>query len=139
MVDGTVVLSKVSSVRRRLARLKRMPDISLEALKNNVDTQDIVLHNLQLAIQGCVDIGAHIISDEGWGVAGSFSEIFYILQEKHVITPDLAEKMIAMVGFRNILVHEYETIRLDIVYRILKADLDDIEDFLLAVADRFNL
>jgi uncharacterized protein YutE (UPF0331/DUF86 family) len=47
--------------------------------------------------------------------------------------------MIAMVGFRNILVHEYETIRLDIVYRILKADLDDIEDFLLAVADRFNL
>jgi uncharacterized protein YutE (UPF0331/DUF86 family) len=116
-----------------------MPDISLEALKNNVDTQDIVLHNLQLAIQGCVDIGAHIISDEGWGVAGSFSEIFYILQEKHVITPDLAEKMIAMVGFRNILVHEYETIRLDIVYRILKADLDDIEDFLLAVADRFNL
>ncbi|WP_198017624.1 HepT-like ribonuclease domain-containing protein [Syntrophorhabdus aromaticivorans] len=44
------------------------------------------------------------------GVAGSFSEIFYILQQKEVISHALADKMVAMVGFRNILVHEYEII-----------------------------
>jgi len=87
-----------------------MKDVNEEVLRMNLDTQDIVLHNLQLAIQACVDIGSHIISDEGWGVAGSFSEIFYILQQKEVISHALADKMVAMVGFRNILVHEYEII-----------------------------
>lgn len=110
LVNPTIVLSKISSIRRRLARLKGMKDVNEEVLRMNLDTQDIVLHNLQLAIQACVDIGSHIISDEGWGVAGSFSEIFYILQQKEVISHALADKMVAMVGFRNILVHEYEII-----------------------------
>ena len=139
MVNTSVVLSKTSGVRRRLERLKDFKRVSPEKLKNDMDTQDIVLHNLQLAIQGCLDIGSHIISDEGWGIAGSFSDMFYILQERQVIAPSLADKMVAMVGFRNILVHEYETIRLDIVVNILEHHLDDIEEFLLAVINHFNM
>ena len=139
MVNTSVVLSKTSGVRRRLERLKDFKRVSPEQLKNDMDTQDIVLHNLQFAIQGCLDIGSHIISDEGWGIAGSFSDMFYILQERRVITPSLADKMVAMVGFRNILVHEYETIRLDIVVNILEHHLDDIEEFLLAVINHFNM
>ncbi len=139
MVNTSVVLSKTSGVRRRLERLKDFKRVSPEKLKNDMDTQDIVLHNLQFAIQGCLDIGSHIISDEGWGIAGSFSDMFYILQERQVIAPSLADKMVAMVGFRNILVHEYETIRLDIVVNILEHHLDDIEEFLLAVINHFNM
>ncbi len=139
MVNTSVVLSKTSGVRRRLERLKDFKRVSPEQLKNDMDTQDIILHNLQLAIQGCLDIGSHIISDEGWGIAGSFSDMFYILQERQVIAPSLADKMVAMVGFRNILVHEYETIRLDIVVNILEHHLDDIEEFLLAVINHFNM
>ena len=48
----------------------------------------------------------YIILDESWGVAGSLSEIFYTLQVRGVINSELAEKMISMVGFRNILIHE---------------------------------
>lgn len=139
MVNTTVVLNKIAQIHQRLSRLKNKKDISIETLRNDIDTQDIVLHNLQLAIQGCVDIGSHIIADEGWGVAGSFSEIFYILQEKGALSPDLADRMAAMVGFRNLLVHEYETIRMDIVYDILQTHLSDIEEFLLAIIDHFKM
>ena len=139
MVNPTVILSKISSIRRRLSRLKTVTNVTEQTLRDDLDTQDIVLHNLQLAIQGCVDIGSHVIADEGWGVAGSFSEIFYILEQNKVITQTLADKMMAMVGFRNILVHEYEMIRLDIVCNILRTDLNDIEEFLLAIIDRFNI
>jgi uncharacterized protein YutE (UPF0331/DUF86 family) len=100
---------------------------------------DIALHNLQLAIQGCIDIGSHAISDEGWGVAGSLNEIFYILQNKGVIKAEVSEKMISMVGFRNILVHEYETISFDIVCNILHHHLKDINEYLLAIVTHFNL
>jgi uncharacterized protein YutE (UPF0331/DUF86 family) len=67
------------------------------------------------------------------------NEIFYILQKKGVIKAEMVEKMISMVGFRNILVHEYETINFDIVCNILHHHLKDINEYLLAIVKRFKL
>ncbi len=139
MVNKSVVYKKISHVRHNLSRLRDKNGIRLETLKTDLDAQDIILHNLQLAIQGCVDIGAHILADQGWGVAGSVNETFYILQDMNVIPPELMEKMVAMVGFRNILVHEYEAVNLEIVHNIIGNRLTDIEEFLLAVVQHFNL
>ena len=139
LVDSSVILKKISHIRHNLSRLRGKGSISLDFFKEDLDVQDIVLHNLQLAVQGCIDIGSHIILDEGWGVAGSLNEIFYILQDKGVITHDLTEKMVSMVGFRNILVHEYEEVDLNIVYDILCSHLKDIDEYLLAVVNHFKL
>ncbi len=139
MVDASLILRKISRVRNNLSRLREKEKISLKSFKEDLDIQDIVLHNLQLAIQGCIDIGSHIISDEGWGIAGSLSEIFYILQEKGVIRGDLTEKMVSVVGFRNILIHEYDEISLNIVHDILQNHLIDIDEFLLSVVNHFRL
>ncbi len=139
MVRSSIILKKISHIRHNLSRLREKESVSLVAFKDDMDIQDIVLHNLQLAVQGCIDLGSHIISDEGWGIAGSLNEIFYILQEKGVIKTDLTEKMVSMVGFRNILVHEYQDVNMDIVYNILRAHLKDIDGYLLAVIDHFRL
>lgn len=139
LVNSSVILRKISHIRHSLSRLKGKGEVQLEAFRNDPDLQDIVLHNLQLAIQGGIDLGSHIISDEGWGVAGSLTEIFYILQDKGVIRPELTEKMVSMVGFRNILIHEYADVNLDIVYSILQGHLKDIDEYLLALVDYFHL
>ena len=114
-------------------------DNSLDTLRNDIDLQDSVLHNLQLAIQGCIDIGSHIISDEGWGIAGSLGDILYPLRDRNVIEADLTERLVAMIGFRNILIHEYDDINIDIVYDILQNRLKDIDQYLLSIIDYFNL
>ena len=139
MVDPALVLRKISRVRNNLSRLRKREKISLKSFKEDLDIQDIVLHNLQLTIQGCIDIGSHIISDEGWGILGSLSEIFYILRGKGVINSELAEKMISMAGFRNILIHEYDEVNLNIVHDILQNHLIDIDEFLFSVANHFKL
>ena len=139
MVNKSVILRKVSLIRRNLSRLRDKDNVPLESFKNDLDIQDIVLHNLQFAIQGCIDVGSHVISDEGWGVAGSLNEIFYILRDKGVIKVDLTKRMVSMVGFRNILVHEYEDINFDIVYNILHHHLRDINEYLLAIVNYFKL
>ena len=139
MVDPALVLRKISRVRNNLSRLRKREKISLKSFKEDLDIQDIVLHNLQLTIQGCIDIGSHIISDEGWGIVGSLSEIFYILREKGVINSELAEKMISMTGFRNILIHEYDEVNLNIVHDILQNHLIDTDEFLFSVANHFKL
>ncbi len=84
-------------------------------------------------------MGPHIISDEGWGVAASINEIIHILHGKGVIKADLRERMVSMIGFRNILVHEYEEVNLDVVYNILHNRLKDINEYLLSVVDFFKL
>ena len=139
MVRTSIILKKVSHIRHNLSRLREKESVPINAFKDDLDVQDIVLHNLQLAVQGAIDIGSHIISDEGWGIAGSLNEIFYILQDKGVIKREITEKMVSMVGFRNILVHEYQDVDLDIVHNILSKHLKDIDEYLLAVLDYFTL
>ena len=139
MVNKSVVLRKISHIRHALSRIKAKSKIGLDTFNNDIDSQDIVLYNLQIAIQACIDIGTHIISDEGWGIAGSFSEVFYILHDNGVINTNLTEKMISMTGLRNILIHEYEDINLVIIYNILQTNLKDIEKFIIAILEYFKL
>lgn len=138
MVDKSIIGRKLSLIEEHLRRIKGLPALTIEGFKKDTTVQDILLFNLTQAIQNCVDIATHIISDEGWGVPGTQREIFDILKDKGVITEELGEKLIAMVGFRNRVIHEYEKLNLDIVYDIWQNRIQDIEKFCLAVVDRFG-
>ncbi len=58
------------------------------------------------------------------------SEAFHILNEEDIISNQLTEKMVKMVGFRNVMAHDYEKINYDIVYDVLHKRLKDIEEFI---------
>ena len=130
MVDKDVILAKSGAVKKHIKRIKNVPSKNFAELQNNSDHQDIILFNIQLAIQNCIDIAAHIISDEDMGIAGSTNEIFYILEENGYLTRDITEKMVKAVGFRNLIVHEYVNLELKRVYEISKKDITDLEVFL---------
>ncbi len=139
MVDKDLLFAKISSVKKHLNRVKKQAGITLNEFLNDVDAQDIILFNLQLAIQNCIDIAAHIISEEVMEVAGSTSEMFYYLEENSVIKQQLTEKMIKAVGLRNLIVHEYGNLDMKIVYEASRHDIKDLNDFLKAVVNAFNL
>lgn len=138
MASRPIIMRKVSSVEKHLRRIKELPQISLDEFSNDANVQDILLFNLTQAIQNCIDIAAHIVSDEGWGVPATQSEMFDTLVEKSVISRELAKRLIAMVGFRNRVIHEYERLNLEIVYRVWTERLTDIEEFVSNVLKRFG-
>ncbi len=139
MIDQNIILNKTSKVHHHLNRIRRKREISLEDFLMDLDRQEIILFNLQMAVQNCIDIAAHIISDDELGMAGSTSEMFYILQENAYLTFELAEKMVAAVGFRNIAVHEYGNIDLKLVFQMAKKDLDDLERFVKAILEKCGI
>ncbi len=71
MVDKDVLFAKISSVNKHLDRVKKQSTLPLDRFLASPDVQDIVLFNLHLAIQNCIDMAAHIVSEQGLGVAGS--------------------------------------------------------------------
>ena len=133
MVNQSVVRAKISGIENNLQRLKEKQKISLQELRDSADLQDIILHNLQLAVQGCIDRAGHIISDAGWSVPGTLAGLFDVLAAHKVFSAGLKDKLKKMAGFRNIIVHEYGSVDLDLVHRILKKDMKDIYLFLKAV------
>ena len=103
------------------------------------DLQDIVSFNLQLAIQSCIDIAAHIVSDEGMGVPGSFNEMFYLLEENKYLSSELTEKMVKAAGSRNLLVHEYGKLDLKQVFEIAKHSARDLNEYLAAIFSKLGI
>lgn len=134
MVNQSLLKTKIAHIYKSMDRLSRKSGISLKDFKSDTDTQDIIIYNLQLAIQGAIDIASHIVSDEGWGVPNTLSGLYDILKEHKVIGEKLADTMKRMVGFRNIIIHEYEEIDLDKVHQILTSRLGDFNEFLKQVS-----
>ncbi|MEW5758195.1 MAG: DUF86 domain-containing protein [Candidatus Omnitrophota bacterium] len=130
MVKRDIVIAKIANINDSLSRLKEKQGISLGNFLNNRDVQDIVRINLLDAIQGCIDIASHIISDNDWGIPGSFSGLFDVLYEKKVISREMLEIMCSMAGFRNVIVHEYAKIDMNKVFNIFTNQLSDIEKYL---------
>ena len=133
MIDKDIILGKAEKVRQHLKRVKDKRPDTLKGFLSNPDLQDIVLFNLQMAIQNCIDMASHLISDEGLGLPGSTNEMFYLLQDNGYIPKEVADKMVAAVGIRNPLVHEYGKMDLEEVYKISHDHTDDLLEFLRAL------
>ncbi|RLB25055.1 MAG: hypothetical protein DRG66_08420 [Deltaproteobacteria bacterium] len=139
MIDRDVILTKAYKVEHHLCRIKEKREISLDKFLDDLDCQESILFNLQMAFQNCIDLAAHIISDEELGIVGSTNEMFYILKENGYIDRGLSENMVAAVGFRNLIVHEYGQIDLKQVYHIAHHNIDDLEHFVKAIVKKSGI
>jgi uncharacterized protein YutE (UPF0331/DUF86 family) len=124
-----ILLSKTSTIKNCLKRIKDTTKLLPESLDNNFDVQDIFILNLQRAIQASFDITNIIIKEYNLDLPVNYKSAFEILYKHNFIDENIKEKMIKMAGFRNIAVHNYETINIEILKSILKNNLQDFETF----------
>jgi len=133
LVDTDLILAKAGSVKRHLNRVFEKRNTDLRTFLKNIDIQESVLFNIQMAIQNCIHIAAHIISDEGFGVPGSTNEMFYLLEENGYLDNEITEKMVKAVGLRNLVVHEYSKIDLERIFEGTQKDITDLNEFLKSI------
>ncbi|HEX7186425.1 MAG TPA: DUF86 domain-containing protein [Thermoanaerobaculia bacterium] len=126
MVDRNVVMAKVSVIERCLERIAEVHGTRRTELRP-LDVEDITLFNLQKAVQAAIDLATHVVAAEGYGTPDSQAAVFTLLEKRGVIPSGLAGNLRKMVGFRNIAVHEYETIDPAIVEAIVERHLGDLQ------------
>ena len=130
MTNISVIENKISAVKKYLKILTRYNKYSRQEIEDNLDIRGAVERYLYLAVQATIDLADSVIAYKKFRKPSTMSESFHILQEEQIIPIELADKMVKMTGFRNIIAHDYEKINYDIVYDVLQNRLKDIEEFI---------
>lgn len=132
MIIDDIIANKIQVIERCLKRIDEEYEQNPKNLLNYTK-QDSIILNLQRAIEAAIDIAMHLCAVFKFGVPQSSREAFDLLEEKKVVLKELAKRLKAMVGFRNIAVHDYQAINLEILKNIIEKDLSDFLEFKDAV------
>ncbi len=123
-----VVINKCESIARCLKRI-RDDFTGIESLKGDFMRQDAIILNIQRACEQSIDLANHLIKVLKLGIPKNSKDAFELLGNQEIISTKLSSSLSKMVAFRNIAVHEYTQLNLDIVISIVEKDLKDFEEF----------
>lgn len=124
-----IVLNKISGIERCLNRITEEYQGKESQFRTNFTVQDSILLNLQRACEASIDLANYLIKKNKPGSPQNSRESFEILTQAKVIDLLLSDRMKRMVGFRNLAIHEYHTLSLDIVESIIQHNLNDFRLF----------
>jgi uncharacterized protein YutE (UPF0331/DUF86 family) len=137
MVERDVVLAKAAAVD---ACLRRIADVRARAASlQPIDVEELIVLNLQRAAQASIDLAAHVVATEAFGLPADLADTFSLLEKHDIIDGELARRLRNMVGFRNIAVHQYQAVDPAIVDSIVTKHLDDLRSFARRIVDAFDV
>lgn len=118
-IDTVITTTRLEFIARYLDNLKRFEEISLDDYLNSFDNQLIIERLLQLMTQAAIDINDHILSKLNPGKEETNFQAFIELGKYGVISPELAKQLAPSAGLRNRLVHEYDDIDPEQVFKAI--------------------
>lgn len=136
MTDAELIAKKLAEIETYVQELRTLGEV--EKLRTDLKEQRFIALTLQLAIQAALDVSSHIISDERLGEPRTNRELFMLLERHGWVSAALASHLRDIMGFRNVLVHGYDRLDLNIVEDVLKNRLQDLEAFVAAIRKRLS-
>ncbi len=133
MVNRDIVLRQLANLEGFVNDLRQADDISREVFLRDVRAQRFIERTLHIAVEACLDVTHHIISDEKWREPHSFADAFTVLAENRIITAEQADRFAMMARFRNLVVHYYEKVDPEQVFAIFTKRLGDFDEFAAAI------
>ncbi|KUO49322.1 MAG: hypothetical protein APF76_16090 [Desulfitibacter sp. BRH_c19] len=127
-MDRDIIINKVQVIERCIARIHEEYNNNSKNLENYTK-QDSIILNIQRACEASIDLAMHVVSEKKLGLPQSSREVFDLLCKDKLIDESLADRLKAMVGFRNIAVHDYQTLNLEVIEKIIDNNLDDLKVF----------
>lgn len=124
-----VLINKAATIERCVARAREEYFSDPATFATNFTRQDAAILNIQRACEAALDMGQHLIRRDRLGVPQSARDVFTLLAQAGCIEQPLAEALQRMVGFRNIAVHDYQTLQLPITVAIIEKHLDEFLDY----------
>ncbi|MDM5450960.1 type VII toxin-antitoxin system HepT family RNase toxin [Peribacillus simplex] len=127
-MKNDVILNKISVIERCMNRVRDVYANDAGSLKD-FTKQDSIILNIQRACEASIDLAMHIVAETRLGLPQTSRDAFDMLHNSLIIDENTAKRLKAMVGFRNIAVHDYQTVNIDILQQIVENHLGDFTDY----------
>ena len=130
---------KIKAVQDRVKRLEQLSSTlnSFDEYQTSPDVKDIAERNIQVAIEGCLDIAKIVISSKELPEPKDNKGVFTVLAEAGILSDASLKFLIPMAGTRNVLVHGYDKVEDSVIYGVLKRHLDDFAEFLKEIKENY--
>lgn len=131
-----VLLNKAATIERCVARAREEYHRDPLGFAHDFTRQDAAILNIQRACEAALDMGQHLVRRERLGLPQSARDVFELLAQGQWIDHPLAELLKKMVGFRNIAVHDYQSLQLPITVSIITSHLEEFLAYSQALLKR---
>ena len=127
MVDKEVIRKRLKRLDEHLSVLEDLRKYTLEEFIDEPERYGSTERFLHLSIEILLDMGNHVVADLQLGSVDSYRDVPRLLHTNGYIDEGTEEKWVGMVGFRNVLAHEYLDVDRKIVHEILQNRLEDLK------------
>jgi|SRR5208337_1227479 len=131
-VRETAIRVKITEISEGVRLVQEHLPERAEEFRNLGLVKDGIYKRIEFAIEDVFDICAILNTDLDLGIPGEDEDILLHLVDKGLLTPVMQDKIHAMRGFRNIVVHRYGAIDDILAFRLLQ---ENIGDFFLFTAE----
>lgn len=125
-----VILNKAAIIERCLERVQEEYGGHEGELATDFTRQDAIVLNLLRACEAAIDLAMHVVRIHRLGIPQDSRDAFTLLKEAKLLDPETTLHLKAMVGFRNIAVHAYTSLDIEILRAILENRLVDFRSFI---------
>lgn len=127
MPPDDILLNKAAIIERCMRRMHQ--EYEANPALDNLTHVDALTLNIERACQAAIDMAMHVLASRHLGIPQGSADAFRLLLKADVISEHVTRRMQAMTGFRNVVVHEYQQLDLDILRSIAESSQQDFMQF----------
>ena len=131
-----VLFNKAAIIERCIRRIQEEYN-ACPGLNNHTHVDALTL-NIERACQAAIDMAMHLTAKQHLGIPQSSAEGFDFLAKAGLIEASICKTMRGMTGFRNIAIHEYEELSLDVLHHIASTGYRDLVVFCRSLGLNIN-
>ncbi|WP_158057959.1 type VII toxin-antitoxin system HepT family RNase toxin [Halorussus halophilus] len=139
MADERVVSKKLEQIEQYHGELKaKQRSLSRADFLRETTEQRAVERMFENAIQACSDLAQHVATNDFDFEGSASKEALRVLGQEGVIDEETMNTLVAAIGFRNVLAHEYGKVEYSQVYETLQTGLGVYDAFSQQLAQWFR-
>jgi len=132
------ILQKLKQLEENLKVLEELKsEIAIEDIKQNKRYEWELRYGLFESIQIIIDVSCKVTNQYNLGQPQNYRECIELLGKFNYLQQSHIQRYIAMIGLRNLLIHEYTTIDTQKLYAFLDS-IDDFKSFIKEIKENIS-
>jgi uncharacterized protein YutE (UPF0331/DUF86 family) len=124
-----------------MAHLRRLCQrfASFEEFQVDIDTRELCVHHLRIALEAVLDICRHFLAVVGISLTElDTTNLIELAGAKGLLEPTFARQIRGMAGMRNAIVYIYWRLDYQAIYQVVTGQLTDFDEFARQVRASFT-